>query len=163
MLSLYCYCKRFLYVLHIPLPDLNVLNVFFRPFHILSRCFIWATVLVFMEPNLSFCSFCGWCIVCFIWETKCLGKFFNHLFYKLYDFGVHFEIYVPSQIILCEIKVVLFTSFHIHVLASFGGKIFHFPSIFVENWVHKLVYFSTLSLVSSNLCVYSCTNLNCFV
>ena len=21
------------------------------------------------------------------------GKFFNHLFYKLYDFGVHFEIY----------------------------------------------------------------------
>ena len=31
------------------------------------------------------------------------GKFFNHLFYKLYDFGVHFEIYGaaaydPSQI-----------------------------------------------------------------
>ena len=65
MLSLYCYCKRFLYVLHIPLQDSSVLNIFFRPFHILNRCFASATVLVFMEPNLSFC-FCGWCIVCFI-------------------------------------------------------------------------------------------------
>ena len=36
-------------------------------------------------------------------------------------------------IILCEIKVVVFRVFHINVLASFGKRVFHSPSIFVEN------------------------------
>ena len=36
-------------------------------------------------------------------------------------------------IILCEVKVVVFMFLHINVLASFGRRIFHSPSIFVEN------------------------------
>ena len=74
ILSLYCYCKRFLYVLHIPLPDLNVLNIFFRPFHILSRCFIWATVFSIHGTQFIFLFFL-WLMYCvFYLRNKVFGE-----------------------------------------------------------------------------------------
>ena len=47
--------------------------------------------------------------------------------------GVPLPMIHLKLIILCEIKVVVFRVFHINVLASFGKRVFHSPSIFVEN------------------------------
>lgn len=64
MLSLYCHCKRFLYVLHIPLPDSSVLNIFFRAFShfkqvfCMSNCFsIHGTKFIFLFLRLMHCMF----------------------------------------------------------------------------------------------------------
>ena len=64
MLSLYCYCKRFLYVLHIPLPDSSVLNIFFQAFShfkqvfCMSNCFsIHGTKFIFLFLWLMHCMF----------------------------------------------------------------------------------------------------------